>query len=281
MRITSASICKCRIQLFPCSYKKHHKKRPYFKTAQGIEHTTICGFNKYTTQLRKARNGDISKNGIIPYPYPSKLIKPLKQTFKVDNNLPAGSIESEKYKPGKATRANNLPNLVQGNRVVTSIGQIVDFYLNSPFNRHASLQLLDKQTEYRFAFKRVKGNGEYNGLRIYFGRVNLSKQGIVESDSSLEIKLFEFDEWVKSGVQNYYYVLIDKLSSRNKSRILTQLDIVKNEKLENYEENKRNAYLFFLGNPPDKKAPYQFKAIESHVVCRYNEILPTQIPKAR
>jgi hypothetical protein len=86
---------------------------------------------------------------------------------------------------------------------------------------------------------------------------------------------------VKSGVQNYYSVLIDKLSSRNKSIILTQLEIVKNEKLENYEENKRNAYLFFLGNPPDKKAPYQFKAIESHVVCRYDVILPTQIPEAR
>jgi hypothetical protein len=269
---------KCRIQLFPCSYKKHNKTRPYFKTAKGVEHAQICGFNQYTILLKKARSGNIGKNGIIPYPYPSKLVVPTKNTFKVESELPEDSMNEDSYQPRKGSQSSESTNLIKGNRTVTAIGQIVDFYLNSPFNRDAPLQLLNLQTEYRFAFKRIKGRNEnqYNGRKIYFGRVNLSKESVIETVSSLEVKLFEFDEWVESRANNYYSVLIEELTIHNKKRILSQLEIVKNEKLNSYGESKKNAYIFFLANPPETKVPYQFKAFGSQVVCRYDEILPTQ-----
>ncbi|MBP2831285.1 hypothetical protein J8281_03715 [Aquimarina sp. U1-2] len=42
----------CKIRLIPCSFEKHHKPRPYFKTEKGVHHSQDCVFSQYT-ELQK------------------------------------------------------------------------------------------------------------------------------------------------------------------------------------------------------------------------------------
>lgn len=273
---------QCRIQLFPCSYKRHNKTRPYFKTAKGVEHAQLCSFNQYTILLKKARIGNISKNGIIPYPYPSKLVIPSKSTFKVDSDLPNNSMEADEYQLRKVNQSSESTNLIKGNRTVTAIGQIIDFYLNCPFNRDVPLDLLDKQTEYRFAFKRIKGKnvGQYKGRKIYYGIMHLYLKTI-EIQNDIQIQLLECEEWVKAGEvksqKNPYKVSIElhNLSVHKKARILNEMVFVKEEQISAKNKNDKYAFIFFLGDPPNTENPYTFKVYENYVVCRYDEILQT------
>jgi hypothetical protein len=273
---------KCRIQLFPCSYKKHNKTRPYFKTAKGVEHAQICSFNQYTILLKKARSGNIGKNGIIPYPYPSKLVVPTKNTFKVESELPEDSMNEDSYQPRKGSQSSESTNLIKGNRTVTAIGQIVDFYLNSPFNRDAPLQLLNLQTEYRFAFKRINGKneGHYSGRKIYYGIMHLYVKA-VETQNIIQIQLLECEEWVSAGnvksQKNPYKVSIEleDLSIQKKARILNEIVFVKEEQIIAENKNNKYAFIFFLGDPPEIENAYTFKVYKDYVVCRYDEILKT------
>lgn len=273
---------QCRIQLFPCSYKKHNKMRPYFKTAKGVEHAQLCSFNQYTILLKKARNGDISKNGIIPYPYPSKLVVPSKSTFKVDRDLPGNSMIPDRHQTRKANQPSESTNLIRGNRTVTAIGQIIDFYLNCPFNRNARLDLLDKQMEYQFAFKRIKGKnvGQYTGRKIYYGIMHLYLK-TTETQNDIQVQLLECQEWVKGGEvksqKNPYKVSIEleDLSVQKKAIILNEIAFVKEEQISAKKKNDKYAFIFFLGDPPDIEHPYTFKVYKNYVVCRYDEILKT------
>ena len=269
----------CKIQLFPCSYKKHNKTRPYFKTSKTAEHAELCSFSQYTILLKKARGGDISKNGLIPYPYPSKLVIASKSTFKVDNDLLDNSLNS-RHQHRSVQRSSEATNHITGNRTVTAIGQIIDFYLNCPFNRDVSLDLLGKQTKYQYAFKRIKGKseGQYKGRKIYYGIMHLYIEAI-ETKNAIQIQLLECEDWVNTGEaksqKNPYKISIelDNLSVHKKARIINEIDFVKEEQIGMKQKNKKYAFIFFLGDPPDTENPYTFKVYENYVVCRYDEIL--------
>lgn len=273
----------CKIQLFPCSYKKHNKTRPYFKTSKTAEHTQLCSFSQYTILLKKARGGDISKNGLIPYPYPSRLVVASKSTFKADSDLLDNSLNSDRHQHRSVQRSSEATNHITGNRTVTAVGQIIDFYLNCPFNRDVSLDLLGTQTKYQYAFKRIygKNEGQYKGRKIYYGIMHLYVKPI-ETQNAIQIQLLECEEWIVSADEiksqkNPYKVLIqlENLSPHKKARILNERTFVQEDQIRAENTNNKFAFIFFLGDSPDLENPYTFKVCEDYVVCRYDEILKT------
>ncbi|WP_025741921.1 hypothetical protein [Aquimarina pacifica] len=273
----------CRIRLIPCSFEKHHKPRPYFKTEQGVTHTLECTFSQYTELQNQSRIIDVSVNGLFPVPYPSKLVKPSRKTIKTNKE------ENDHLNPRIIKNVRGVIDNLQSeerkrNRVVTALGQIVDFYLNFPNNRDNSLEILNIHSEYRFLFKRIKGKseGQYKGRKIYFGRVSLSDDNVIERENRLFIQLYEFDKWIKNDERNEpknnYTISIDliQLSNHKKTKILNELVFATIEqKNDEDEETKKKAYIFFLGDPPKEDTPYLFTVYENYVVCRYDEILRT------
>jgi hypothetical protein len=285
----------CKIQLIPCSYKPSNKNRPYFKSPKNINHSDKCRFSEYLKLLEQGHKRKLELTEFENMPYPSRLISPKKiktegKTTKQDDNI---VIEETTGKKRKST--NEFEESANSTRAVTTISQIVDFYLTCPFNRDFELDLLGTKKEYMYWFKRIqkpKQTAKYKGQCIYFGQLHTNRGYVKKTESEIIIKLFECEEWVnnvgtsfnlqKREQKNPFFVKIDieGLGSHKISRILNELKYAIQDQKDahsNNKDGKKKAYLFFLGDAPSKEEPYTFNVIEGNICARFTEIKPTRL----
>ena len=181
------------------------------------------------------------------------------------------------------------------NRSVSSISQIVDFYLNCPYNRDLELDILGQSTPYRYWFKRIKGKSDmqYLDRRIFFGRLSMKHDCIQPLADEIVIELYECESWKKTPKRNWFSLINPKtpenpykvhiskagLSSHKLTRVINEIDYaIKRQKeahLAQIESDKR-AYIFFLADPP-KKRSYRFDVLDGHLVSRYVKINRHQV----
>ncbi len=228
-------------------------------------------------------------------PYPSRLISPEKikkeeKTIKQNDNI---VIEETTGKKRKIT--NDFEESANSNRAVTTISQIVDFYLSCPLNREFDLDLLGTKKAYMYWFKRIqksKQKAKYKGQCIYFGQLHTNMGYVRKTDSEILIKLYECEEWVrntgtslsfnKTEQKNPFFVKIniENLSAHKISRILKELQYAIQDQKDAHNKNKdgkKKAYLFFLGEAPSKENPNIFNVIDGYICARFTEIKPTKL----
>jgi hypothetical protein len=284
----------CKIQLIPCSYKPSNKNRPYFKSPKNINHSDNCRFSEFLKLLEQGHKRKLELTEFENMPYPSRLISPKKikteeKTTKQDDNI---IIEETTGKKRKST--NEFEESANSNRAVTTISQIVDFYLSCPFNRDFELDLLGTKKAYMYWFKRIQKSkqiAKYNGQCIYFGQLHTNMSYVKKTESEILIKLYECEEWVrntgtslafnKSEQKNPFYVKIniENLTSHKISRILNEFQFAIQDQKDahnNNKDGKKKAYLFFLGEAPVDKDSFTFNVIEGNISARFTEIKPTK-----
>jgi len=273
----------CKIELIPCSYKRINKIRPYFKSFTNIDHTNKCQFSRFLKLLNQAKKRRLEASEFENLPYPSKLIKPVKKLK--ENTLKQKEIvdDLEEVTGTKRKSTNQFEESANANRSVTTIYQIVDFYLNCPYNRDVELNIIDKAETYLYWFRRIKNDKKYDGLRIYFGKLHTKSGYVNKKSNKITIKLFECQDWQKqkgagfinnSKVQiNPFTVNVDleNLSSHKTSRLMNEIEFAINEKKKYFSNKKKNAYVFFLGKPtPNVK--FSFDVIDGYLATRFTEI---------
>lgn len=277
----------CRIKLLPCSYKPTNKKRPYFKSAKGETHTDSCKFSEYLKLLEKGRNRALTEFELEDMPFPTKL-KRVKQKKGEDITHKSISVDEEKAGQGVARRkaSGDFIETFNKSKVVSSISPIVDFYIKCPSNRDEILEIDGDIREYMYWFKRIEkpiSRGNYNGRNIFFGRLHTNINKIVETETTLEITLYECEGWEKNpSVQiNPFIVTIDKsgISKHKLSRIKSEINYAVDDKKEafinNSDDKKKHAYIFFLGEAPKDDKSYKFIVNDGLLVARYTQIYPT------
>lgn len=285
----------CKIQLIPCSYKPSNKNRPYFKSPKNINHSDNCRFSEYLKLLEQGQKRKLELIEFENMPYPSRLISPKKKqteerTTKLDNN-----IDNEETTGKKRKSTNEFEESANSNRAVTTISQIVDFYLTCPFNRDFELDLLGTKKEYMYWFKRIQkplNIAKYNGKSIFFGQLHTNMTYVKKSENEILIKLFECEEWVKNSSNSlmfnkseqmnpfYAKINIDGLSTNKSSRILNELKYAIQDQKEAHNNNrvgKKKAFVFFLGEAPNNENPFTFNVIDGNVCARFTEIKPTKL----
>lgn len=282
----------CRVKMTPASFKPTNKNRPHFKTARGHDHSDQCTFNEYLSLLEKAKTRRVSFGKI---PYPSKL----KSGKKLDDIIkPKVSEKSsaDASSTSSTVRSDGWLETEDSNRSVSSLNQIVDFYISCPYNRDFKLDILGYETEYQYWFKKVEFNRSndgtlYKGRRVFMGTLNLNKDSITQSEEEIKIKLMECEAWKKPLIRffadekkiqkNPYSVIVNTadLSNNKISRLLNQLNFVKEEHVGDFknETDRKDvqAKVFFLADPPSEEEPYLFNVIDAHLVSRYCKIPKT------
>ena len=283
----------CKIQLIPCSYKPSNKNRPYFKSPKNINHSDNCRFSEFLKLLEQGHKRKLELTEFENMPYPSRLISPKKikteeKTTKQDDNI---IIEETTGKKRKST--NEFEESANSNRAVTTISQIVDFYLSCPFNRDFELDLLGNKKMYMYWFRRIQKPikiANYNGVSIYFGQLHTNTGYFRQSENEILIKLYECEEWIENSSNSlalnkreqrnpfYVKICIKDLTHHKRSRILNELKYAIQEQREAHQNNKqgrKKAFLFFLGEAPNVENPYVFNVFDTHICARYTEIKPT------
>ncbi|MBV5282068.1 MAG: hypothetical protein JZU53_06480 [Paludibacter sp.] len=283
---------KCRIKLLPCSFKPSNKIRPYFKSLGLENHRQTCKFSEYLKLLEKAKNRPFTEFELEDMPFPTKL-KKVKLNDGNDTTFKTNIIGNEE--PGKgglrSKASGEFIEILNKSKVVASISPIVDFYIKCPYNRHMEIEIEDVKKMYMYWFKRIEKplvTGNYKGQCIFFGRLHTNKEKIIETEETLEITLFESEDWEKSDKDkpakqiNPFIISINKaLISKNKvSRIKNEIDYAIEEKIEAFKskvvDKKKHAFIFFLGEAPTKNEPYKFKVIDGYLVARYTQIFQTK-----
>jgi hypothetical protein len=181
---------------------------------------------------------------------------------------------------------NNIKN-------VTTISQIVDFYLSCPFNRDIELTIFEEKKQYMKWFKRLQKtqrNKEPQELNIYFGQLHQDNHLNIDGSEIIRMKMFDCEKWEKatdgyfnsvSKVQvNPFYVQIDpeNISPHKLSRLKNEIEFARNEQTVAFKEgkqDKRKPFVFFIGKKIDINNPFEYKVLDNHLVARYTEIRDT------
>lgn len=286
---------ECGIDLIPCSYGVNNKKRPFFKKYHNKEHSEDCSYSTYLKFQKIGKKRKLTEIEFEKLKYPSKLVVVKKNTLETDTSTKK-DLPIDKSKSTRRVNNGEFEEVAESNRRVSSISQIVDFYLNYPYNRDVDLDLLGTEAPYKYQFRRIygKNKGNYTDNKIFYGIINFSDpDSIIHEKNLTKIKLHECEKWEKNPRSlfntkirvNPYWVEIDheqvsryKLNSILKSRE-TVSNQSKNDYLKKIKKSKVNAFIFFLGTAPLKEKPYVFKAVGSFVTCRYTEVLHKKEPR--
>lgn len=283
---------KCRIKLIPASYRPTNKNRPHFKTPKGVFHKDNCEFSEYLELLKKGKTQRVSFGKV---PYPAKLVKSKTAVARQETSEDTSGTTND-GSGRKVTRADGWEENENSSRSVNSLNQIIDFYLSCPYNRDFELDILGYSMEYQYWFKKVEfkrpNDGElYKGRRIFIGTLSLSKDSVKQNGKEIVVRLMECRDWRKPLIRFFnesrkvqvdpYLVKIDvsALSSNKATRLINQLNFIKNEHLEDFKnktnDNKVQAKIFFLADPPKDTEPYTFHVIDGYLVSRYCTIPKT------
>ncbi len=276
----------CGVPVIPCSFKRENKPRPYFKI-RNIEHSSECTYSSFLDFLKLGYTGRLSHSDLVKMEFPSRLrvyIKP-----NVDNKIQKRIEESSEVE-GVSKRRNFVDEFSdekKSNKVVTSINQIVDFYLSCPYNRDVELNLLGTKKEYYKLFLNViaSNNVPSRELRIYYAKLDFRKGGknLIRLDSNnYLIKLYEGIKSKNTKFQEYepFHVLIkkDQISKTKFNRIKYEKSQIIEEYISKYKKGKEgleSAYIFFLAYPPSNQEPTILEALHGMVISRYTKILST------
>jgi hypothetical protein len=219
--------------------------------------------------------------------FPSKL-RVLKKPLEIDEK----QIRVDDFDPidGSGTKRNfinEFSDQKNSSKIVTSINQIVDFYLSCPYNRDVELDLLGTKLEYYKIFINVKASKSIplKELRIYYAKLDFRKGGkslIRVNSNEYMFKLFEGIKTSETNFQEFepYYVMInkDELSKTKFERIKYEKSQVISEYVTKFKAHKNesdDAFIFFVSFPPKKENPTIFKALHGLVVSRYTKITKT------
>lgn len=276
----------CGVPVFPCSYRPQNKPRPYFKVG-GIEHTNECTYSSFLDYLKIGYKTKLSVSDLVKMEFPSKLKLYTKPKADDDSqNRVVNSEEQDGSRP-KRTFSDEFGDQKKSNKVVTTINQIVDFYLSCPFNRDVELDLLGTKKEYYKLFLDVTTAKNVNPkeLRIYYAHFDFrkgSKSWIKLDANNYMIKLFEGMKNDETNSQEYepFHVLIkkDQISKTKFNRIVYEKSQIIEEYISKFKKGKSNseaAFIFFVAYPPSKEEPTVFEALHGMIVSRYTKILPT------
>lgn len=278
---------KCAIPLIACSFQETNKKRPYFKKHSNQEHTDSCSYSEYLKLLEVGKTRRLTDLEFEKLDYPSKLVFSLpkvKDTLTLTSELLPDSNSTAK----KTISNGEFAEVANANRRVTSISQIVDFYLSCPFNRDVELDLLGVKMSYKFHFKRIYGEnkGDFIDNKMFYGKIYLNSiDSEINDGHFLYLKLFECENWEKNKSLtiinkkqiNPYFLKInkDEVSKYKINRILKEKETVSNLSKNDYRNNKkdgREAWVFFIGKRPNLKNQYQFEVVNGFITFRYTTI---------
>ena len=278
----------CNIPLIPSSYQEKNKRRPFFKKYKNQQHSNKCSYNKYLHFLEIGKTRRLTELEFEKLEYPSQLIinqpKPKESDTTTNDILPESEGSStKKISNGEFTEA------AHSNRKVSSISQIVDFYLACPYNREVDLDLLGINAPYKYQFRRIYGpnTGNYIDNKIFYGVIDFRDLDSLRSTNEATIiKLHECERWEDNPRLvfparrrvNPYYLKINKgeITSYKMNRILKERETVINQSkgdfLNKIKKDRVEAYVFFLGKRPAAESPYLFEAIKGFVSFRYVKI---------
>ena len=284
----------CAVPLVPASYKNHNKQRPHFRTLRNNDHSKSCKYSEFARILELGGKRKITFEEFENLPVPTKLISPkekgsngvVKSNYEDTNDDERETVKRRSSNGDFDESGNNLKS-------VTTISQIVDFYLSCPFNRDIELTLFDKTKPYMYWFKRLKNTllrdepEEYN---MYFGQLHQDNSLNTDDSEIIRFKMYDCEKWEKptngewESVNyeqvNPFYVELDreKLSQHKLSRIKNEIEFARNEHLEAFKDgkkDKRKPFIFFIGRKMTSQNPYEFEVLEHHLVARYTEIRRT------
>lgn len=281
----------CGITLIPRSYGEQNKKRPHFKKKNKQEHSKNCSYGSFLHLLDIGKKRKLTDIEFEKLEYPSQLVINVPKSKETDtttkDNLPTEEgTTTRRISNGEFEEATN------SNRKVTSINQIVDFYLNCPFNRDAELDLLGKSAPYMYQFRRISGKneGDYIDGKIFYGVINLNDgDSVISKDGKTRIKLLECEFWKENKRSlnnsktpiNPYWIEIDtnEISKYKLTRILRDRETVANQSKNDFKNAVKkkdvNAFVFFIGNVPEESNNYTFKVVNGFVSFRYTNIRKT------
>lgn len=279
---------KCNIPVIPSSFKENNKKRPFFKKYKNQDHSNTCSYSSYLYFIEIGKTRRLTELEFEKLDYPSQLFisvpKSRESNTTTNDRLP--EIESTST---RRLSSGEFTEVAHSNRKVTSISQIVDFYISCPYNRDVDLDLLGSKAAYKYQFRRIYGpnNDDYIDNKIFYGIIDLEGLDSVKYDGNTTIiKLHECEKWEKNTRSlmsknkrvNPYLVRINnnEITSHKLSRILKERETVANQSKNDYfkkiKKEKVEAYIFFLGKKPSNKEPYTFEAINGFISFRYTAI---------
>lgn len=276
----------CRVQMTACSFEPTHKQRPHFR-AIGVEHASECTYSEYHRLLNQGHKGRVEFGKV---PYPSRLV----DTSKKEQVTPPSIKKEQAAADGSGrtiTRSDGWLETSDSNRNVSTINQIVDFYVACPYNRDFNLNVYETTQTYSRWFFRIPFNKPNDGKlyyerKIFRGTLSMKKDAVQEDDKKISIQLSECEKW-SNPVQgksrdpiNPYIIEIDKgtLSSYRISRVLNQLEMLRDEKIGDFKsgtDSNKDSWIFFLADPPNDDSPYHFRVIDGHLIARYVQIPDT------
>jgi hypothetical protein len=284
----------CAVPLIPASFKSHNKQRPHFRTLRKNDHSKTCKYSEFARILELGGKRKITFEEFENLPVPTKLIIPKdkgknevvksKNGESQDDN--PDSIKRKGFNGDFDESGNNIKN-------VTTISQIVDFYLSCPFNRDIELTIFEEKKQYMKWFKRLQKtqrNKEPQELNIYFGQLHQDNHLNIDGSEIIRMKMFDCEKWEKatdgyfnsvSKVQvNPFYVQIDpeNISPHKLSRLKNEIEFARNEQTVAFKEgkqDKRKPFVFFIGKKIDINNPFEYKVLDNHLVARYTEIRDT------
>ena len=277
----------CRVKVIPSSYGITNKVRPYFKIHTNGTHTSKCSCSNFANLISQGKSRRLNIEEFVNNPYPEKLViaSPLKE-----NVIKVIDEDSELVNITRSTKTNYSSDFDEAsstNKTVSALGQIVDFYLNCPYNRDFELNLLGTASNYQNAFMKINaGNiGKFKKEpKIYFGQLYLKYDSIKISDNLIMIKMYECQDWKDSNSLSYkeqinpFFIKINTESfKKNKvSRLIKEMEYVKEEQkdiLQSGIGRKKKAFIFFYGVQSNDNE-FLFEVQHGLMVCRLTEVLP-------
>ena len=286
----------CAVPLVPASYKNHNKQRPHFRILRNNDHSKTCKYSEFARILELGGKRKITFEEFENSPVPTKLFSP-KENGK-NEVLKTKNGDSQEENPDAIKRKGSSGEFDEsGNNFknVTTISQIIDFYLNCPFNRDIELTLFDKTKPYMYWFRRLQNtlrNTEPQELNIYFGQLHQDNSFNIDNTEMIRLKMYDCEKWEETKdsflpsepkVQvNPFYVWIDpkNLSLHKLSRLKNEIEFARNEQTIAFKEGnqeKRKPFIFFIGKKIDINNPFEYEVRDNHLVARYTAVRRTVI----
>ncbi|MFT5217417.1 MAG: hypothetical protein ACI83H_002554 [Glaciecola sp.] len=283
----------CNVQLVPASFQPHNRQKPHFRTQPKKEHSPTCKFSEYIRILNVGGKRKITFEEFENLPVPTKLVVPKKNEKDSYDRRIEETGDEEGLNPIKR-RSNNGTFDEGGNsfKSVSTISQIVDFYLRCPFNRDMELTLFEQTKQYMFWFRRLQNtvnNPEHiepQETNVYFGQLLQGDKGVKIDSNEIRLNLYDCQGWEESKFGkskkqiNPVTVHINKsnLSKNKSSRIINEIEFVLAEQLNTYRNktnSKNKPFIFFIGRKNNMNTPYEYEVIDGHFVARYAEVRRT------
>lgn len=276
----------CGIPVYPCSHLPMNKPRPYFKIGK-IDHTSECTYSSFLKLLSLGTSRKLTGEELVKMDFPSKLKLPSKRDQMIDPVRPAIDPDSSTKISTKKIYSDVFNDSKKSSKVVTTINQIVDFYLSCPYNRDVVLDLLGSKKEYYKLFTSVLAAKDVKSqeLRVFYGKLNFKRGGtqwVKPQPNIYMIKLFEGFKNDNSPSAEYqpFFISInkDQLSQTRFNRIAYERNQIIEEKVTKFKKGKstlEEAYIFFVAYPPKIESPGIFEALHGLVVSRFTELSQT------